>query len=696
MSDQAQFSTSRGKPLPFGATETAHGVNFSIYSVNATGATLVLFASGIDQALCEIELDSHHHRTGKVWHIEVCGVDENIRYGWRIEGPNQPEKGHRFDRRLILIDPYAKALTGGAVWGEPEIRRSIDPEKDYHYFPRRCCLAPSEFDWEDLSPLRTPLEDSVIYELHVRGYTVHKSSGVKARGTYQGLTEKIPYLKELGITAVELMPVFEFDENENLRKDPGTGKLLRNFWGYSPVCFFAPKSSYAAEGRGANQVREFREMVREFHRAGIEVILDVVFNHTAEGDERGPTISFRGIDNATYYIHDRKGKYANFSGCGNTFNCNDPTNQSLIIDCLRYWVSEMRVDGFRFDLASILGRGPDGEVLKNPPLIERIARDPVLADTKMIAEAWDAAGLNQVGNFPGSGRWSEWNGYFRDHWRMFWKGFPGMVSQVASRICGSDDLYKLRPGQSINFITAHDGFTLHDLVSYDDKHNEANGEENQDGENNNFSQNFGVEGPTGDGNINRLRKQMMKNMLASLFLSQGAPMLLAGDEFARTQKGNNNAYCQDNEINWVDWKFTEGNSDLMRFTRLLIALRKRHSLLRRRTFFQNGKGISWHGATPGGADWSQEAHWLAFLLEGKEAPKGPEPSLFVMMNASEEKHYFSIPDAGSDWLLVADTSRDSPNDFHEDKNSGENVGRGCSRYRVRPRSMVILETREAT
>ncbi|GHS92951.1 glycogen operon protein GlgX homolog [Planctomycetales bacterium] len=688
--DTIKFKTARGTPLPFGATRTPRGVNFSIFSRHATGATLVLFATGVSDAVGELELDPNRQRTGQCWHIEVFGLNDNVRYGWRIDGPFDPKKGLRFDRRQILIDPYAKSLTGGATWGEPQIRRTFDPEKDYHTFPRRGCLPPLDFDWGDAVPLRTPLSDTIIYELHVRGFTIDQSSGVKFPGTYSGLIEKIPYLQELGITAVELMPVFEFDENENVRVDPQTGKVLRNYWGYSPICFFAPKASYASAGQGNRAITEFREMVRALHAAGIEVILDVVFNHTGEGDERGPTISFRGIDDAMYYIHDRQGKYANFSGCGNTFNCNQPAVQSFIIDSLRYWVAEMHVDGFRFDLASILGRGPDGEVLKNPPLLERIAKDPVLADAKIIAEAWDAAGLNQVGRFPGFGRWSEWNGYFRDNFRAFWRGDDQMLSPVASRICASDDLYHQHPWQSINFITAHDGFTLNDLVSYQKKNNAANGEENIDGENNNLSQNFGVEGETADAEIRKMRRQMQKNFIASLLVSQGTPMFVAGDEFSRTQRGNNNAYCQDNELSWVDWTLATKNADLLRFTRLMIALRKRHWILRRRHFFEKGKGISWHGEKVGQPAW--DSHHLAFLLDGDAIPNHREPSLFVMLNASTERHFFEVPDVGKDWLVRADTERPSPFDFAE--NDAPNVGRTVAAYRVRPRSMTILETAE--
>ncbi len=690
-----KYSTNHGKPLPFGATPTAHGYNFSIYSKNATSCTLVLFEPSVTDAVQEIELTESWNKTGNVWHVEVLGAKDDIRYGWRMDGDNSSRIGNMFNKDIILIDPYAKALTGGAKWGEPQIRREIKPQKDYSEFVRRCAVGTAEFDWQGSRPVTRSLEDTIIYELHVRGYTIMENSGVEHRGTYKGLIEKIPYIKSLGVTAVELMPIFEFDENEHMRHNE-SGDILRNYWGYSPVCFFAPKASYAANGSDYNQINEFKEMIREFHNAGIEVYLDVVFNHTAEGDERGPVISFRGIDNASYYILDGSGKYKNYSGCGNTFNCNDPTNQSLIIDCLRYWVSEMHVDGFRFDLASILGRGEDGEVLQNPPLLERIAKDPVLAATKVIAEAWDAAGLNQVGHFPHFDRWSEWNGYYRDNVRMFWKGQEGMVSPVASRICGSDDLYHKAPKQGINFITAHDGFTLYDLVAYTQKHNLANGENNMDGENNNHSMNFGVEGDTDNEEVNSIRYQMLKNFILTLFISQGVPMLLAGDEFGRTQQGNNNAYCQDNEISWVDWSLLAKNKDIYDFTRKMIAFRKRHPVLARSTFFKDGKGITWYGAHGKGADWSASSKLLAFMLDGECINQCNQnckcsKSLFVMLNASESRAYIDIPDVGRDWVRMVDTSLASPNDIFEKPDQGVFVGRSCTKYRVRPRSAVILE-----
>jgi glycogen operon protein len=687
------FKIERGKPLPFGALPLRNGINFSLFSKHATAATLVLFKPGASKPMAEIPLDEHCNRTGHMWHLFVHPLDLNIHYGWRLKGPHDPEKGYWFDPDIILIDPYAKGLSGGAVWGQPDIyhEKGAEGEKIYHH--RLGCLPVEDFDWEGDAPLRTPLEDTIIYELHVRGFTVHPSSGVRQPGTYLGLTEKIPYLQELGITAIELMPVFEFDENEHLRHHPHTGELLRNFWGYSPIAFMAPKASYAFDGRDGNQVNEFRQMVKAFHRAGIEVYLDVVFNHTGEGDERGPTVSFRGIDNRVYYMLDEQGRYRNFSGCGNTLNCNHPLVRDMIIDCLHYWVAEMHIDGFRFDLASILGRGPDGEVLQNPPLLEHIALDPVLADTKIIAEAWDAAGLYQVGSFPAWGRWAEWNGFYRDQVRLFWKGKKGIVSQLASRICGSEDLYSpsgRRPYHSINFVTAHDGFTLHDLVSYNKKHNEDNGEENRDGENNNNSMNFGVEGPAEKHTVNRKRRQHMKNFIATLLLSQGVPMILAGDEFRRTQQGNNNPYCQDNEICWVNWELVDQHADMLRFTRLMIAFRQQHHSLRREHFFGYGPGIRWLGEKVDEPDWSGRARWLAFLLEGHKAPEVADNDIIVMLNASNQVKHFAVPKGDNNWRRVIDTARPSPEDIFENEDEAPTNGHHHERYEVSPRSVVVL------
>ena len=696
------FHVDRGSPLPLGPDRTARGVNFAVYSSRAEGMRLELYEGDDDEVKAAIDLDPRLNRTGDVWHVRILHPEpemlRSLRYVWKASGACDPAEGLYFDPGLPLLDPYARAFSGVAAWGRPDLPHPEGGEGPA-INPRRCRIAATRsFEWDGDAPLLTPIEDTIIYELHVRGFTIDPSCGSVHPGTFLGLIEKIPYLVDLGVTAVELMPVFEFDENENMRRDPKTGKPLLNYWGYSPIGFFCPNTCYAADAADAGVLNEFREMVKRFHAAGIEVYLDVVFNHTAEGDERGPTISFRGLDNPTYYMLDERGKYRNYSGCGNTFNCNHPVVRNFIIDVLHYWTAFMHIDGFRFDLASILGRDVDGQVLANPPILEMISKDPVLTNTKLIAEAWDAAGLNQVGNFPSYGRWSEWNGYYRDDVRMFWRGDKGMVSRFASRVCGSDDLYRRpegggRPGHTINFITAHDGFTLNDLVSYVQKHNEANGEDNRDGEAYNHSLNFGVEGPTGDGEINRRRRIHMKNYLATLFLSQGVPMLLGGDEFCRTQQGNNNAYCQDNAISWVDWSLSEKNTDMRRFVKYMIKFRKDHPVLRRERFFNPGDGISWHGERENEPDWSEEACWLAFLLDGGKGRRddgSEDDDIYVMVNASNDWRHFVVPGRGRDWLKIIDTSRPSPEDIFEDAVQAPAVGKRQDRFAVEPRSVVVL------
>ncbi len=687
------YIVTRGKSLPFGATVLKAGINFSICSRNAASVILVLFQPANHGTRIEIPLDPHLNRTGHIWHLLVHDLAPDVQYGWRLDGTYEPQKGQRFDPDIIMLDPYARALSGGSVWGESDIYHTVTPEGEKVVHHRLGCLPAEDYDWEGDVPPLTPLGETIIYELHLRGYTIHPSSGVKHPGTYLGLTEKIPYLKNLGVTAVELLPIFEFDENEHLRHHPRTGERLYNFWGYSPIAFWAPKASFACNKGDGSQINEFRQMVKEFHRAGIEVYLDVVFNHTGEGDEQGPTVSFRGIDNSIYYMLDEKGAYRNYSGCGNTLNCNHPQVRDMIISCLQYWVSEMHVDGFRFDLASVLGRGVNGEVLENPPLLEQIALNPVLADTKIIAEAWDAAGLYQVGTFPAWGRWAEWNGYYRDHVRLFWKGARGFVSNLASRLCGSEDLYResgRRPYHSINFITSHDGFTLNDLVSYTKKHNEDNGEDNRDGENNNNSLNFGHEGPSDDPQINRKRFQHMKNYLATLLLSQGVPMILAGDEFRRTQQGNNNPYCQDNEISWINWEFADRHHDMLRFTRLLTTFRRRHHSLRREHFFTGGSGIRWLSEKDAQPDWSDNAAWLAFMLEGHKAAEEPDNDIVVMMNASGYGRHFEIPVVDRPWRRVIDTSQESPDDIFEVEAQAPAVGNYHPGYLIGPRSLIVL------
>jgi isoamylase len=702
--------TSPGYPLPLGAHYTKHGIQFSIFSRHCTAVTLLLFENDqADSPYQEIRLDPDVNRTGDIWHILVEGLADRQIYAYNIDGPYRPEEGHRYNRNKLILDPNARAITGFRTWdmtralgydpASPALDLSFSDVDSTPYMPR-CIAMPKPRERHGGSPLIHE-RDYIIYELHVKGFTCHGSSGVSAPGTYRGLTEKIPYLKELGVNAVELMPVQEFDAEDNTNLNPLTGEKLKNFWGYNTVAFFAPKGSYSASGTMGEQVAEFREMVNAFHDAGIEVILDVVFNHTAEGDETGPTISFRGIDNSIYYIlrEDRR-LYMNFSGCGNTFNCNHPLVRDFIMDVLRYWVIEMGVDGFRFDLASILGRDQAGRIMSNPPLIEKIGEDPILRNTKIIAEAWDAAGAYQVGEFPG--RWAEWNGKYRDDIRRFWRGDRNSVGSFATRVAGSSDLYGKSgkgPLQSVNLVTCHDGFTLNDLVSYSDKHNIENGENNLDGEVNNLSCNWGIEGPDRTPLITRMRVRLIKNFIATLYLSQGIPMLLAGDEFRKTQRGNNNAYCQDNEISWVDWGLMEENRDLLRFTREMIRFRKDHPSLRREQFFagapHGGKSlpdITWHGHDIGRPDWGPGSNAIAILINGEYAELpggGPDSDLYIIFNASRISRKFQIPDApsGRNWRVAIDTSKNPPDDIHEPGAGSRLTGH---RYYVNRLSTVVL------
>ncbi len=647
-----------------GATVKRQGVNFSIFSKDATACTLVLLQPGAQESFLEISLDPHLNRTGQVWHAFVEGLDAGVQYGYRFDmQPNPNPQLYRFDPSHVLLDPYARVLSHGVPWGSYR-----EGKRPY----RNAVVSENHFDWEHDQPLNRPLVDSIIYELHVRSFTVDKSSAVRHPGTFAGLIEKIPYLQQLGVTALELLPVNEFEEGDTDRLNPALGERLLNLWGYQPTAFFAPNTAYSSNIADGEQVREFKQLVKAMHAGGIEVILDVVFNHTAEGDEHGPIWSFRGIDNPTYYILDPEtGSYVNFSGCGNTVNCNNPVVRDFIVDCLHYWVTEMHVDGFRFDLASVLGRGQDGSVLKSPPLLESLAYDPVLANTKLIAEAWDAAGLYQVGTLPSWGRWAEWNGKFRDDIRKFVKGDAGMVSTLATRLLGSPDLYETsarEPYHSINFITCHDGFPLTDLVSYNEKHNLANGENNHDGTDANYSWNCGAEGPTDNPVVNTLRMRQRKNFASILLVSHGVPMLLAGDEIGRTQQGNNNAYCQDNEISWLDWRMAESNAELLRFFRLMIGFRKRCSLLRRTDFQlhgENGFHITWHGTKRMQADWCPESRSLAMQLT-QLYEDGSRDDLHFIANAYSEALDFELPQIGErEWFRLVDTAQSSPNDIAE-------------------------------
>jgi isoamylase len=687
-----------GMPLPLGATQRGTGVNFALFSRHATQVRLELFDQPQDSAPARsILLDAAQHRTGDVWHVWVEGIRPGQLYGYRVEGPYDPGEGHRFNPNKLLVDPFATALTRLEDWDFGPAR-GYDPSSsrmDLSYSERddagampKSIFTDEHFDWQGDQPLRHDASRTVIYELHVRGFTMHNSSDVDCPGTYRGLVQKIPYLKDLGVTAVELMPVQDFNEHDIVRVNPLTGEKLRNYWGYDPVTFLAPKASYAHSGGLGQQKLEFKELVKALHAAGIEVILDVVFNHTAEGNELGPTLSLRGLDNDIYYLlADDKRFYQDFTGTGHTIDANHPVVRDLILAALRHWVVEMHVDGFRFDLASVLGRDEQGNLLPNAPLLERIAEDPILRETKIIAEAWDAGGAYQVGSFS-ERRWAEWNGHYRDEIRRFWRGDEGMLGPFASRICGSADIYEgsgKGPERSINFVTCHDGFTLNDLVSYAHKHNEANGENNRDGADENYSCNYGVEGETLDPEIEAVRKRQIKNLLLTLFISRGVPMLLAGDEFRRTQRGNNNAYCQDNEISWHDWAFLERYQEIYRFARGMIAFRRNHPVLSREEFYTRA-GIRWFSPKGASPNWSDPAQrQLACLIRGDG-----EPDLFLLFNAGTEAVTFALPapPEGRRWHLAVDTFGSAPLDLLED--GQETALEDQQAYRAGPRSSAIL------
>jgi glycogen operon protein len=714
IAQNSSTATAPGTPLPLGAHLYGDGARFSLFSRNARSVTLVLYRSGEpDSPFEEIRLDPRINKTGDIWHIWVRGVSQGQHYGYRVDGPYDPRQGHRFNENMLLIDPYARALSKSFLWDLSRARGfdAESPEADLipsgsdssPFVPRNVVIAENDLTYQ--GQLTIPMSETVIYEVHLKGFTMHPSSLVGAPGTYAGIIEKIPYMKELGVTAVELMPVQEFDAYENINSNPLTGQRLTNYWGYSTIAFFAPKGLYARSATPCGIIKEFRSMVSAFHDAGIEVILDIVFNHTGEGNHQGPTVSFRGLDNSLYYMleEDRR-YYKNYSGCGNTFNCNHPMVRDFILEALRYWVIEMGIDGFRFDLASILGRDQDGSIQSNPPLIERIEEDPILRNTKIIAEAWDAAGAYQVGEFPG--RWAEWNGKFRDDVRRFWRGDPDCAGAFATRLTGSSDIYgggKLGPLQSINFITCHDGFTLNDLVSYREKHNIENGEDNRDGENHNLSQNFGHEGPCDDPRIELRRLRMIKNFIVTLFISQGIPMLLAGDELRRTQKGNNNTYCQDNELSWIDWSLAQSHGELLRFVRMMTGFRKRHRSLRRDTFFTgeqapglSGPDICWHGFRAGEPDWSGESRCVAMFINGDYyAGTGGrrEPDIFAFFNASGASRYFQVPPVpgAGRWFRVIDTALPSPGDFCDP--GSEPPVTGESYYSVKGSAVVFISKR---
>jgi glycogen operon protein len=676
-----------GRSFPLGATLGDGGANFSVFAKNATAVDLVLFDRADDPARARvIELDPHANRTYHYWHVFVPDIAAGQLYGYRVAGPIAPERGLRFDPAKVLLDPYGK---GVARPGGRRRAAAQSPGDNAARALKSVVVNPGAYDWEGDGLLGRPFAKTVIYEMHVAGFTRDPSSAVTTakRGTYAGLIEKIPYLVDLGITAVELLPVFAFDEEDG---PPGLG----NYWGYQPLSFFAPHPGYSSQNDPLAVVDEFRDMVKALHRAGIEIILDVVYNHTAEGDERGPTICFRGLANDTYYVlGPDKSRYEDFTGCGNTLNANEPIVRRLIVDSLRYWVTEMHVDGFRFDLASVLSRDEHGQPLASPPVLWDIESDPVLANVKLIAEAWDAAGLYQVGSFVGDS-WKEWNGRFRDDVRGFLKGDNGLAGAVAYRLTGSPDVYgqeQREPEQSVNFVTCHDGFTLNDLVSFNTKHNEANGEHNRDGADANFSWNCGVEGVASDAEIERLRNRQIKNFMTLTLLSIGTPMLLSGDEVRRTQGGNNNAYCQNNRISWFDWTLIDKRADIHRFTKRLIALRGNRNL----PIGRSGMTLSellrhqpfqWHGVKLNQPDWGHESHTLAATVP----LLGYRFILHLIINAYWEPLDFEVPPldaAETAWRCCVDTSLDPPYDICDWTDAPRLQGRI---RRAEPRSVVIL------
>lgn len=679
----------KGQSFPIGASIQSNGVNFSIYSKYSTGIELLLFNNIEDNKPSHIiVLDKKKHKTDFYWHIFIEGLKAEQIYAFRVHGPFLPDQGLRFNPEKVLLDPYSKLVVTPKGYQRD---LAIKPGDNISSAMKSVVVDTSVYNWEGDHYPRRSFSKTIIYELHVKGFTKHPNSGIEnsKRGTYAGLIEKIPYLKDLGITAIELLPIFQFDE-----QDAPKGNI--NYWGYSPVSFFAPHSSYCSSKNIMGPLDEFRDMVKALHKAGIEVILDVVYNHTSEGGKNGPTFSLKGIENRTYYLLEGETySYGNYSGCGNTINPNNSVARRMIMDSLQFWVSEMHVDGFRFDLASILSRDELGVPQKNPPILWEIESDPILAGTKLIAEAWDAAGLYQVGTFIG-GKWKEWNGKFRDDVRSFIKGDEGAISNFAARVLASPDIYGSKNrsvGTSINFITCHDGFTLNDLVSYSEKHNEANGENNRDGNNDNLSWNCGIEGLTADSSIIKLREQQIKNFMVVTLLSYGTPMLLMGDEVGRTQLGNNNAYCQDNEISWFNWELLETNKHLFRFIKMLNMFRINRDSSKDDVepplleFLQKRRKIDWHGVQLDKPDWSSISHSLA----GTVRTKKNDPILYIVCNAYSKDLDFEIPEPQNfkkkNWYRIIDTSLSSPDDIVLlNKTKIINV----KYYTVKARSIILL------
>ena len=667
-----------------GAAAAPNGVSFTIHSSGATSCTLLLFRPREKEPYAKLKFPEAYH-IGNTYSMLVFDLKiEEFEYAFQLDGPYDKEKGLLFNKNTVLLDPYARAVTGQKEWGDR-------PESD-EGFVYHARVVENNFDWGNVRQLELPMEDLIIYELHVRGYTKDSSSGVSARGTYEGLRQKIPYLKDLGINAVELMPIFEFDEMESARIVDG--EQLYNYWGYNTVCFFAPNTSYSSVVEHNHEGEELKRLIYELKENGIEVILDVVFNHTAEGNEDGPSFSFKGIDNNIYYILTPGGGYYNFSGCGNVLNCNHPLTRRFIIDCLRFWVTEYRVDGFRFDLASILSRDWNGAPMAEPPILHEIACDAILGKVKLIAEAWDASGLYQVGNFPAFSRWSEWNGRYRDDMRRFLKGDAGLAGTAITRITGSSDLYdRSTRGEdaSVNFLTCHDGFTLYDLYSYNIKHNEKNGWNNTDGDNNGNSWNCGVEGETDDPQIEALRRRMVKNAFATLMCSRGPAMFYAGDEFCNTQFGNNNAYCQDNIISWLDWNRLEEYREIHDFFKYMIAFRKEHDILRKSTR-QASCGlpeISIHNGYPFNNRTDYNSRLIGVMYAGRDEEDTRDDIIFYGMNAYWEPLNMQLPELpqGRKWKVRVNTSVPyiDGQDPEQAMESAHN-----NNLRIEPRTVVIL------
>lgn len=676
------FETNGATPLPV-------GVNFTVHTSGGTSCELLLFHRGEEEPYAVLPFPDEY-RIGDVYSMIVFGLDiEELEYAYRVDGPWDPEKGLRFRKENVLLDPYARAVAGQRIWGE---------KKEGAYHAR---VVKDVFDWGDMPQSKREMSDLIIYEMHVRGFTKHPSSGVEQKGTFEGLREKIPYLKELGVNAVELMPIFEFDETVNCREVDG--KKLLEYWGYNSVSFFAPNTSYTAAEEYNREGTELKTLIRELHENGIEVILDVVFNHTAEGNEKGPTFCFKGFDNKIYYMLTPDGNYYNFSGCGNTLNCNHPMVRQMILECLQYWTINYRIDGFRFDLASILGRNADGSPMNNPPLLESLAFNPVLSNVKLIAEAWDAGGMYQVGKFPANRRWAEWNGRYRDCLRSYLKGDLWEAWTAAWCISGSGDLYGgyTQDGNEqyagynscVNFLTCHDGFTLYDLYSYNTKHNEANGWDNTDGASDNRSWNCGAEGETDDPEVKMLRFRMIRNACAVLMCSRGTPMFLAGDEFGNTQFGNNNSYCQDNEVSWLDWSLLEKNRELFEFFKFMIHFRKKHTVIRKKLpDAVCGLGSLNTRNEYGELNIEKEARMLAVSFAGYDSEKGKDDIVYVAVNPYWEDTRIFLPDlqGRETWYLCVNTYGDGAGRYVYPE--GEEV-RIESEFVMKPRSVAVFTTK---